>query len=147
MASAFRLDSVSPMLGESFRRASPDQRRRAAAVACQLAVAAAVLTDPEATLALDVLRQEAVAPPSLRRQLEGLVVRYDDEYLLLNEKEDGSKASDSLHYFSKARAASALAFYFLEDTTKLHEAIYEAIASTDEPHELVQAVERELKTA
>jgi hypothetical protein len=141
----FRLDSISPILAESFRRASPAKCRQAAVVACELATASAGLAGQEVALALDALRRGAAAHPSLQQQLEGVAAQLDDEYLRLNEEGDESKKSEALRIFSKARAASALAFALSDDPAQLHEVLYEAIAAMSDPHELMRATERELQ--
>lgn len=48
--------------------------------------------------------------------------------------------AEALRCFSKARAASAVVFALSDDATQLHDAIYEAITSLNEPAELVQSV-------
>lgn len=141
----FRLDSVSPILAESFRKASPAKCRQAAIVACELATASAGLAGQEVALALDALRRGAATQPSLRQQLEELAAQLDDEYLRLQEEGDESMKSEALHTFSKARATSALAMALSDDPTQLHEALYEAIAAMSDPHELVRVTERALQ--
>ncbi len=141
MKPVFRLDSVSPTLAESFRRASPANRRQAARVACELAVSSAGLTDPEVAASLDALCAGAPAEASLRAELERLADRFDDEYLRLEEDGDHAEKSEALRLFWKARAASALAFALSGDDAKLHEAIYEALAAMADPSELVRAAE------
>jgi hypothetical protein len=145
MESVFRLDSVSSTLAESFRRASSAQRRQAAVVACELAASSADLEDQEVGLALDAVRSGAARQPGLQKRLESLAAHFDDEYLRLDEEGDESMKSDAVRLFSKARAASALAFALADEPGQLHEAIYEALAALDDPSELVRAVESELR--
>lgn len=145
MESEFRLDSVSPTLAESFRRATSVKRRQAAVVACELAASSADLAGIEVDLGLAALRGGAAGQLDLRQRIEGLAAHFDDEYLRLNEEGDESQKAESLRLFSKARAASALAFALTDEPGQLHEAIYEAILALDEPGELVRAVESELR--
>lgn len=145
MESVFRLDSVSPALAESFRRASSAKRRQAAVIACKLAASSADLSGQEVDLALDALRVGAAGQPELRERFEGLAAHFDDGYLRLEEEEDESNTTESLRLFSKARAASAFAFALTDEPGQLHEAIYEAIAALDDSGELIRAVESELR--
>ncbi|WP_437685681.1 hypothetical protein [Sorangium sp. So ce176] len=145
MESVFRLDSVSPTLAESFRRASSAKRRQAAVVACELAASSADLAGQEVGLGLAALRGGAAGQPDLRQRLEDLAAHFDDEYLRLNEEVDESRKAETLRLFSKARAASALAFALIHEPGELHEAIYEAIAALDDPSELIRVVESELR--
>ena len=98
------------------------------------------LTAPEVSEGLAVLRGTVPCDTSLRERLENLAARLDDEYLLLNEA--GGQDPYSLAYFSRARATSALVLALAIDDVQLHEAIYEAISTLDDPAELVSAVER-----
>jgi hypothetical protein len=138
----FRLDSVAPVVAESFRQAPSNKRRQAAQVACEQAVEAADLTAPEVSEALAVLRGAVAPDASLRERLESLAARFDDEYFRLDEA--GGQKQQALICFSKARATSALVFALAADDTQLHEAIYESISALDEPAELVRRVEHAL---
>lgn len=140
----FRLDSLAPVVAELFRQAASSKRREAVHVACEQAVAAAGLTAPEVSEALAVLRGAGTADLSLRGRLESLAARFDDEYFQLEEDGGAAQKQQALHYFSKARATSALAFALTADDTQLHEAIYESIVALDEPGELVRLIERTL---
>lgn len=145
--STFRLDSVSPRLAASFRQAPPAKRRRAARLACEIAVSSIGLSDREIVLALEMLRSEAPIPAPLRLKIESLAAHLDEEYFRLDkeaEENDGDKA-EAISYFSKARAASAVMFALSNDDGQLHEAIYEAIAALDDPSGLVSSVEEALR--
>ncbi|WP_437481839.1 hypothetical protein WME75_39615 [Sorangium sp. So ce1014] len=149
MMPIFRLDSVSPALAESFRKASPIKCRRAALVACELAASSAGLTGQEIISALETLRSGTPAMAVVREQLEKLAARFDDEYLRLwdeaDEEGDESKKSEALQLFSKNCAVSALVFALTDEPGQLHEAIYEAIVALEDPGDLVRAVENELR--
>jgi hypothetical protein len=81
----------------------------------------------------------------VREQLERLAGRFDDEYLRLEDDGDPTHKLEALRLFSKARAASALAFGLSDDDTQLHESIYEAITAMDDPGELMRLVESVLR--
>ncbi len=140
----FRLDAVAPIVGERFRRAASSKRRQAVYVACEGAVAAVSLAEPEVSAALAILRGAATTDVTLlRSRLESLSAGFDDEYFRLEEDGGASQRLRALHCFSKARAASALAFAL--DDSKLHEAIYESISALEDPAALVRLVERTLE--
>jgi hypothetical protein len=86
MTPIFRLDSVSPTLAKSFRKASPAKCRQAALVACELAASSAGLASQEVISALETLRRGTPAKAAVREQLENLAARFDDEYLRLWEE-------------------------------------------------------------
>jgi hypothetical protein len=138
----FRLDSVSPLVAARFRQAPSNKRREAARLACEQAVVATGLAAPEVTEAMAVLRGAAAADVSLRERLDGLAARLDDEYFRLDE--DGSQKQEALLYFSRARAAAALAFSLAADDAQLHETIYESISALDDPAELMRRLEHAL---
>ncbi|WP_437998198.1 hypothetical protein WMF26_48025 [Sorangium sp. So ce185] len=144
-----RLDSASPTLAESFRRASPAKREKAVLVACEMAVHSAELQSQDIVLALDVLRGRAAEPPGLWRRIEDIAAHFDQEYLRLweegDEEQDESKKLEALRLLSKTSATSALAFALSEDPALLHEAIYETIEAFDDPCEIIRAVECELR--
>lgn len=143
--SMLRLDSVSPALAEAFRHAPPALRKSAARVAAELAVSKAGLQGEEITAAIERLRHDKPVDSALRQQLERLAARFDEEYFLLAEQGDATKEPDALRLFSKARAASALAFAVSEDSGQLHEAVYEAITAMEDAAGCVTAVKAVLQ--
>jgi hypothetical protein len=145
MMSTYRLSSVSPTLAERFRGAPTGIRRQAALVACEIAVSSVGLRDKEILLALEALRSGTPLDSALRGQVERLAASFDDEYLRLEEEEDEGKKAEVLSFFSRARAASAIMFALSDDAGQLHETIYEAITSLENPAELVQSVETVLR--
>lgn len=136
--STFRLDSVSPTLGNLFRQASPTKRKCAARIATEAAVAIADLSEQVVVDALTLLRTGAQASASLCQQLESLSERFDDEYFQLVD--NGVEQSAVLCIFHKARATSALLLAFSNDTTQLHEAIYEAMIVIENRGELISSI-------
>ena len=141
----FRLDSISPDLAKSFRHAALSQRRKAALVACEVAVSRVGLEGAGVTAALDHLRQGGESDRDLRRELDSLAASLDDEYLLLDAESDELKRPASLRVFSMARAASALGFALSDDAEQLHEAIYEAISAVEDVGEVVRPVGEALR--
>jgi hypothetical protein len=145
MMPAFRLDSVAPVLAESFRKASPAKCRQAALVACELAVSSVSLADQEVISALEALRRGTPVKATVRKQIKSLATRFDDEYLRLWEGGDESKKLEALQLFSKACAALALVFALSDDPEQMHEAIYEAIMAMDDPAEVMRSAGRALQ--
>jgi len=141
----FRLDSLSPDLAESFRHATSAHRRKATRVACTLVVSRVGLEGEEVVAALEHLHQGGAVDRDLRRKLEKLAARFDDEYLRLDEEGDEPKRPEVLRLFSKARAASALRFALSEDPGQLHEALYEALAAVDDATEIIRPVAEALQ--
>ena len=140
-----RLDSVSLTLAEGFRRATPGQQREAARVACELVASQVELEGEGVAAALHQLRHGGAPDPALRPPLEALAARLDDAYFLLDEDGDAAKKPEALRLFSKARAASALAFALCEDAGQLHEALYEAVSAVDAAEHVVQRVAEALQ--
>jgi hypothetical protein len=140
-----RLDSVLPAVAAAFRRASPQKRRQAARIACELAVSSAGLRDQEARAALAALAAGAAGDAHLRKALEDLAERLDDEYLRLHDLDDETRRPEADRLFSKARAASALQFALSEDDNELHESLYEAIMAVDDAAELAPSIEDALR--
>jgi hypothetical protein len=99
----------------------------------------------EVLLALEALRSEAPAAAALREHIERLAAAFDDQYLALEEEGQEARKPEALGFFSKARAASAVMFALSHDTGQLHEAIYEAIATFDDPADIVRSVEAVLE--
>lgn len=136
----WRLDSVSSGVAEAFRGASPVARRQAALVACERAVSATGLEGAFVDGALLALRGTVGGTDATRITLQELAARLDDDYLQVDADGDESRKAEALRCFSKARAASALAFGLSPDSGSLHEAIYEAIAALEDPAELLRVV-------
>jgi hypothetical protein len=145
MMEAFRLDSLAPLLAERFRQATSDARRRAAAIACEHAVAVTGVTGVDIELALSVLRQVTPVAQEVRQRLETRAAELDDQYFHLNEDDVSDRKHAALRAFSMARATTALAFAITDDDATLHEAIYESIAALDDPKPLELLIERALQ--
>lgn len=140
MNTPVRLHSISQTLGDAFHRASDLQKRRATLAASLIAVSRAGLRGEEIDAALMILRHGGDGAP-VRRKLESLSRRFDDEYFRLREEGDSATKLKALLQFQKARAAAALAFALSSDSQQLHEAVYEAIIASEDQAEVVRSVE------
>jgi hypothetical protein len=133
-----RLTSASEELSRLYGVASVERRRKAALVACEAAVKNAKVQAPEVEEALAVLRKgRGPVPEGLQARLERLAERLDDEYFQRSESEEPSARAEGLALFSQARAVSALMFAVSGESVSLHEALYEALATTAVPEEMV----------
>ena len=147
MTSISRLESVSSKLAEAFRQASLLKQRQAVLEACVVAVSRVGLEENEVNAAVEILRCGGDVNSSVREQLEKLAARFDDQYFELDEKGNEATKLEALALFSKARAASALAFALSENSGQLHEAVYEAITAMNDPAEVMRVVEKTLRSA
>jgi len=142
-----RLESVSSSLAASLRQVLDRQQRAACLAACEFAVEHSGVSSPVVEQALQALRQSMPIAPQVKRQLEALTQRLDDEYFDLQEAAENGTASEDewKRAFSQARAASALVFAAGEDAFEAaSEAIYEATATVDDNSELVAIVAKAL---
>ncbi|MFM7038313.1 MAG: hypothetical protein ACKO2L_11390 [Planctomycetaceae bacterium] len=138
-----RLESVSRSLAASLRQVSDRQQRAACLAACEFAVEHSGVDSPVVEHALQALRQSKPVAPQVKRDLEALTQRLDDEYFDLQEAAENGTASEDewKRAFSQARAASALVFASGDDAFEAaSQAIYEATATVDDNSELVVIV-------
>jgi hypothetical protein len=149
MNTQWRLDSKARGVAEAFRKARPEQQRRAALIACETVVPLVGLDgDGEVDAGLRALREARFNNAALREQLNALSARFDDEYVRLDEEGDDAKKPEVLRLFGKARGVSALALAFSDDASGLHEAIYEAISAVvDDPSKVARVVEAALRAS
>jgi hypothetical protein len=96
MRSFLRLDSLSPSLGRSFRKANDDQRRRATLEACIFAISQTGLESEHIDSAIDYLRHGGSYPLAVRRKLEALTTQLDEEYFKLSEALPEGKSGGSI---------------------------------------------------
>lgn len=139
-----RLDTISPSLADSFRQANDHQRRRATLAACVVAAVRAGLLGDEIEAAVGLLRRGGNEQSNVRRKLESLAAKFDDQYFNLSEEAE-TTTPEALLAFRKARAATALASALSSDPGQLHEAMYEAIVASDDQAEAIQAAEVALR--
>jgi hypothetical protein len=144
MRSFLRLDSLSPSLGRSFRKANDDQRRRATLEACIFAISQTGLESEHIDSAIDYLLHGGSYPLAVRRKLEALTTQLDEEYFKLSEAAD-RVTREAAVLFRRARAAAALAVSLSPSAEQLHEAIYEAINACSDMDEAKLITEKALR--
>jgi len=136
---ANRLDSISPELSRLFSLGNFDKQFAAVLVACSQAINENGLENPEVFSAISLLRVGR-GDVSLKASLNSLSDRFDDSYFKLSN-EDGLPKPESIPFFRKARATSALAFAIARDADELPEALYEAISAVEDRNTIIAAVE------
>jgi hypothetical protein len=132
MGTISRFESLSPTLAEAYRQANDDQRRRAALAICLFALDQAELQGDEVNAALSLLRRGAPGSSDMQQKLERLAAELDERYFELSDDTENI-TPEAFVMFQKARAAAALAFALSPNGEELHEAIYEAISTSDDP--------------
>ena len=129
-------------------RHAPENRQRAASLAaCEFAVAHTGLVAPVVEQTLCTLRASRPISAESRHALETLAQQLDENYFDLPEAaEEGNAPEDARKLaFSRARAASALAFAADENALEAaSEAIYEAAATVDDNKDLLAVVSKAL---
>jgi hypothetical protein len=138
-----RLETISSSIAVSLSQASETRQRAACLAACEFAVEHSGVNSPVVEQALQALRQSNPVAPQVKRELEALTQRLDDEYFDLQEAAENGTASEDewKRAFSQARAASALVFASGEDALEAaSEAVYEATATVDDNSELIAIV-------
>jgi hypothetical protein len=124
------------MVDARFRAATPRQRRAAALLACERAVAAVARSDRAVDDALAALRAGAVPDAPAAARLDALAAALDGEASRLRDG-DLAHEREALRAFARARVAGALARAASGDEA---EAIYEAIHALDHPRDLPRLV-------
>jgi hypothetical protein len=143
MAALTRLEQAAPRTALALRSASALQRRAAARIACERAVAATSLAGPEVEAALAALvagKQDQAA----RMKVHKLSLRLDEEHTQLQEHGAVHEMLKALVFFNQARAALALVYALSHDDKDMHEAIYEACAALEDNEPLLKEVDRTL---
>lgn len=140
MKTMSRLESVYPDLADSLGKATLLKQQQVVADACSISILHTGLEGKEIDAALEIIRQGGVVENTLYQRLIELVSKYDDQYFQLDEAGD----CNAIKQFSKARAVSALATALSDIPGHLHEALYEAISSIEEPSEIIRAAELKL---
>lgn len=145
MPTISRLASFSPLLAIEFGKAALVRQQQAVLNACIVATSQMGLEAREVGAAIAFLRNGKGERAAIRQQVEALAIRFDDQYLKLDDEGDEASKPEALRQFYKARVATAWVFALSEDTGQLHEAVYEAILAMDDPAQVVQAVEKALR--
>jgi hypothetical protein len=143
--SFIRLESLSPSTASLFRNAVPDARQRAAVLACTESIAASGIASAAVVEALLALRSGETPLPHCLLELTGIVEELDRQYLDLEATADSGQREEALRLFSQARSVSALLFALTSEPHRLHEVIYEALSSLDDPTHLIEATEDVLR--
>ncbi len=144
MTSLTRLDSVSREVSDAFRQANDESRREAARAAAELAVVTTGIKDESISEALAVLRSGITSDVALRARVESLADELDGLYFRLAEANESSRDPEMFSFFSRARAASAVAHALADDPSDLHEAVYEAASAMDNAADLLATVKKML---
>lgn len=140
-----RLDSFSPALADSLRRASDSKRHDAVARACLAVVSEVNISDPDLDAALRTyctgqpLRGRALA------NLKRLGKRLDKSYFVLQDetKRAGPDRAEYLTVFAKARAVAAVLAAVTDGSPEAAmDAIYEAANATGDKDRLVTQLQR-----
>ena len=142
------LEQVYPVLWSEMRAASCVTLRAVALMACRLGVHGVDVADALVTTAIDTIASKKTLSNEQRAELNDLVVELDETYLRLQEVEnrEGLRRNEYLKYFSYARAVSAVVSAGGEDAFEAAVgAIYEALATTDEPNVFVGEISGFLK--
>ncbi|WAM27988.1 hypothetical protein [Myxococcus sp. NMCA1] len=141
---SYRIDSVAQGFADEFLRASLPSQRAILVAACDAGLRNAGVVEPVASNALELIRSGSSGTDALRKDLDGLVAQYDEEYFSRSE-EEGRVDLKAMVKFSKARAFAALSYALGEGDDWL-EALYEAVSTMDEQKPIVERL-RELLMA
>lgn len=137
------LRQQSPELLALIEAAAPEQQRAAALAIARFAVERAGLADPAVDRALDALGAGTSIAPSIRKEVEQVAGRLDEEEGALSEAVDRRRATQATYEaaFRKARAATAVAFALADDPFEAAtESAYEAQFAADDVEVLTAAV-------
>lgn len=131
-----RLSTLAPDAVKRLRAMTEHQRRETVAAACDYALERTGLKSALLDSARERLHSHQPLSAEQRTALESLAADLDNRYFDLQESAlEGTNGSDeAAHFFSQARAISALLFAFDSDSlTASTEALYEAAMSGDDP--------------
>lgn len=136
------LESLSSQFAqESFGRGI-DWLRLASVRACEIALSKSGLDEPTVAAALDLLRSGSGVVAAAG--IQTIAHELDERYFDLNELDDAASRSAALDAFSRARAASAVAFAAKGDAQSILECIYEAAMTFDDPHAFIDMLSTRL---
>jgi len=130
-----RLESSEIHLAQKMKVVSEEKRRRAVRVACEIAVQICPVDLPVVEESLRQLLSGYQLSIEQVSKLECLVAQLDEEYFNLQDiqNEDMQLNPQALHFFSQARAVSALACAGGDDSIEsATEAIYEAASAIED---------------
>ena len=138
-----RLEIAEKDVAKKLRLANPTQQRAASLVACELALEAAAIENPDVLSAIEQLKRDKQLTKEVLSELNALAAQLDEEYFDLQDRseDDPSIQVESLRLFGQARAVKALSFAGGEDSlVAAMEAIYEASATVDDGSKIFEAV-------
>lgn len=138
-----RLEQVAKTVADQLKISSVEQLRAASLVACKLALRISHVDNQKVLEALNVFQQEGKLSTEAQSFLKILAEQLDESYFELQEKaeNDPKKVTAYLRVFAQARAVSALSYAGIDDPlTGAMEAIYEALATVEDPRIIYDAV-------
>lgn len=131
-----RLESVSPDLYQILRSCPPAALRSCAITAAKIALDETGGQDESTKAVFQQIESGKYGDSSLSREVQKESDESEDRYFKAEEAEDNGDAplnTESLVYFSRARALSAVVYAGSENAfSGAVEAIYEAISSVDD---------------
>ncbi|HTV47249.1 MAG TPA: hypothetical protein VMG59_02280 [Phycisphaerae bacterium] len=140
-----RIELISPKLRKRFDSATETQLRQVAYAVSRAIVERFGLTQPIITRALECLSRHELPTDDMQAEVQAYADEVDSAYLDLSDKQDTGRASQEQVSvaFSKARAASAVAFA-LADSALLAacEATYEAASAVDNATEITSIADK-----
>lgn len=140
-----RLNTLSRSITEQLLAAQSGQQRAAALIACRMAIDNTSLKHVLVDEVLDVLQAEGKITDHVKAALSKLADELDNGYFDLANKTNSDSATEmaARQMFCQARAVTALRFACDDDIhISAAEAVYEAAMSTDDPSQVLDAVER-----
>jgi hypothetical protein len=142
MTESNRLASISRAVADAFSLANNEQRRLAATFAANRAVQESGLDPDVIADGLETLRRGEIPSLAVRNQIIRVAEGLDAAYFRAADEGGADAQAEELALFSRARAASAVAFACTAEASQLHEALYEAALAESDPATLLGEVAR-----
>jgi hypothetical protein len=145
-----RIELISPNLRRQLNSASETKLRQIAAAVCQEIIERVAISNPVITQALKQLNSFPPAEGCLQNQVQTFAEELDSAYLDLSDECENGRASREQVFtdFSKARAASAVAFALDSNPViATSEAIYEAASAIDNSAVIISIAEKILSSS
>lgn len=142
---ATRIELISPELRKRLDSASDAQLRQIAAAVSRVIVERVGISHPAVTRALECLAKSEPPSDELRAEVQDYADGVDSAYLDLSDALESGRISQEQvsAAFSKARAASAVAFALSSSALlAASEATYEAASAVDDALEILSIAER-----
>lgn len=138
-----RLASQYASLSHEMDGADLTRQKRAVLAAINAALKTVTLDSPVFAAALNRIRDDNGDVEELRENVSSMAASFDDEYLALTAA-DSVDQQLMLKLFSKARLANSILYALSGDSQSYQEAIYEALASFEDPQQLSSVVSASL---